>query len=56
MPALSPTMTHGSISSWKYKAGDFVKAGDALCEIETDKASVGFDVSKNTRNYTKILV
>ena len=44
MPSLSPTMTAGTISSWKYKAGDELKPGDILCDIETDKASVGFEI------------
>ncbi|KAG9243138.1 pyruvate dehydrogenase protein-like protein x component [Calycina marina] len=40
MPALSPTMTEGSIASWKVKEGDSFVAGDVLLEIETDKASM----------------
>ncbi|KAG0028626.1 hypothetical protein BGZ81_004558 [Podila clonocystis] len=42
MPALSPTMTEGTITAWKKKEGDAVVAGDVLLEIETDKA--GMDV------------
>ena len=37
-------MTHGTISIWRKNEGDSLKAGDILCEIETDKASVGFEV------------
>ena len=44
MPSLSPTMTAGTIASWKKQEGEALKAGDILCEIETDKASVGFEV------------
>ena len=44
MPSLSPTMTHGTIAVWKAAPGDFIRAGEVLCEIETDKASVGFEV------------
>lgn len=44
MPSLSPTMTHGTISVWRKNEGDSLKAGDILCEIETDKASVGFEM------------
>jgi len=44
MPSLSPTMTHGTISSWKIEKGSMMKPGDILCEIETDKATVGFEV------------
>ena len=40
MPALSPTMTEGSIVKWLVKVGDTVKAGDILAEIETDKATM----------------
>jgi len=40
MPALSPTMTEGNIASWTVAEGDAVNAGDAICEIETDKATV----------------
>ena len=44
MPSLSPTMTHGTISEWNKKPGDTCGAGDVLCEIETDKAVVSYDV------------
>ena len=40
MPALSPTMTEGSLSKWLVNVGDQVKAGDVLAEIETDKATM----------------
>ncbi|MDP7342973.1 MAG: biotin/lipoyl-containing protein, partial [Alphaproteobacteria bacterium] len=40
MPALSPTMTDGNIVSWMKKEGDAIAAGDLLCEIETDKATM----------------
>ncbi|KAM6960980.1 pyruvate dehydrogenase protein X component, mitochondrial [Aplochiton taeniatus] len=40
MPALSPTMEEGNIVKWLKKEGEAVAAGDALCEIETDKAVV----------------
>uniref|UniRef100_A0A3Q3XCA1 Dihydrolipoamide acetyltransferase component of pyruvate dehydrogenase complex n=1 Tax=Mola mola TaxID=94237 RepID=A0A3Q3XCA1_MOLML len=40
MPALSPTMEEGTIVKWLKKEGEAVAAGDALCEIETDKAVV----------------
>lgn len=40
MPAMSPTMTEGNISSWKVKEGDSFSQGDVLLEIETDKASM----------------
>ncbi len=40
MPALSPTMTEGTLARWLKKEGDAVKAGDVLAEIETDKATM----------------
>ena len=40
MPALSPTMTEGNLSKWLVKEGDFIKAGDVIAEIETDKATM----------------
>ncbi|XP_064423165.1 pyruvate dehydrogenase protein X component, mitochondrial isoform X1 [Latimeria chalumnae] len=43
MPALSPTMEEGNIVKWYKKEGEVVTAGDALCEIETDKAVVTMD-------------
>jgi biotin carboxyl carrier protein len=43
MPALSPTMSEGNIISWSKKEGDKVKVGDIICEIQTDKATIGFE-------------
>ena len=43
LPALSPTMELGTIVSWEKKEGDQVSEGDLLCEIETDKATMGFE-------------
>jgi len=40
MPALSPTMEEGSLAKWLIKAGDEVKSGDVIAEIETDKATM----------------
>ena len=40
MPALSPTMEEGTLAKWLVKQGDEVSAGDVLCEIETDKATM----------------
>ena len=40
MPALSPTMTEGKLAKWHVKVGDTVKAGQVMCEIETDKATM----------------
>ncbi|GBQ15245.1 pyruvate dehydrogenase complex dihydrolipoamide acetyltransferase [Swaminathania salitolerans] len=40
MPALSPTMTEGTLSRWLKKEGDTVRSGDLIAEIETDKATM----------------
>ena len=40
MPALSPTMEEGKLAKWLVSAGDAVKAGDVIAEIETDKATM----------------
>jgi len=40
MPALSPTMTEGTLAKWLVKEGDQVASGDVIAEIETDKATM----------------
>src|SRR5215831_81691 len=40
MPQLGETVAEGKISKWFVKAGDSVKPGDNLFEIETDKVSM----------------
>ncbi|MFP6708056.1 MAG: pyruvate dehydrogenase complex dihydrolipoamide acetyltransferase [Alphaproteobacteria bacterium] len=40
MPALSPTMTEGTLAKWIMNEGDAVRSGDMLAEIETDKATM----------------
>ncbi|MCF8468087.1 MAG: pyruvate dehydrogenase complex dihydrolipoamide acetyltransferase [Sneathiella sp.] len=40
MPALSPTMTEGTLANWQAKEGDTISSGDVLAEIETDKATM----------------
>ncbi|NXG11237.1 ODPX protein, partial [Sakesphorus luctuosus] len=55
MPALSPTMEEGNIVKWLKKEGETVNVGDALCEIETDKAVVTME-SSDEGILAKILV
>ena len=43
MPALSPTMTEGTLAKWLKKEGDTVSSGDVIAEIETDKATMEFE-------------
>jgi pyruvate dehydrogenase E2 component (dihydrolipoamide acetyltransferase) len=40
MPALSPTMTEGTLAKWLVGEGDAVQSGDVIAEIETDKATM----------------
>ena len=40
MPALSPTMTEGTLARWLKREGDAIRSGDVLAEIETDKATM----------------
>ena len=40
MPALSPTMTEGTLAKWLKAEGDAVSSGDIIAEIETDKATM----------------
>lgn len=43
VPAKSPTMTEGTIVAWRVKAGDQVKSGQVVAEIQTDKAVVEWE-------------
>lgn len=43
MPALSPTMSQGNLVAWKVKEGQAVAPGDELAEVETDKATLGWE-------------
>ncbi len=40
MPALSPTMTEGTIARWLKHEGDSVSSGDVIAEVETDKTTM----------------
>lgn len=40
MPALSPTMTEGTLAKWCKNEGDNVEPGEIIAEIETDKATM----------------
>ena len=40
MPALSPTMTEGTLANWLVAEGESVNPGDMIAEIETDKATM----------------
>ena len=49
MPALSPTMEKGTLARWLVGAGDTVKAGDLIAEIETDKATMEMEAAEDGR-------
>ncbi|XP_053977827.1 dihydrolipoyllysine-residue acetyltransferase component of pyruvate dehydrogenase complex, mitochondrial-like [Hylaeus volcanicus] len=55
MPALSPTMTTGTIVKWLKKEGDEIEPGDAVAEIQTDKAVMTFEF-EDEAVFAKILV
>ena len=54
MPALSPTMTDGTLSRWLVSEGDAVRSGDVIAEIETDKALM--EVEAIDDGHIKLLV
>ncbi len=45
MPALSPTMTEGTLLKWLVREGDKVEPGDILGEVETDKATIELEAA-----------
>ncbi|UQY80206.1 pyruvate dehydrogenase complex E1 component subunit beta [Candidatus Hepatincola sp. Av] len=55
MPALSPTMTEGTLAKWLKKEGDTIKSGDVIAEVETDKATIEYE-STEDGTLAKILV
>jgi pyruvate dehydrogenase E2 component (dihydrolipoamide acetyltransferase) len=44
LPKLSPTMEEGVLLRWTKKEGDKVSPGDLVAEVETDKASMDFNI------------
>jgi pyruvate dehydrogenase E2 component (dihydrolipoamide acetyltransferase) len=42
-PALSPTMSEGTLVAWRVKPGDVIKPGAVVAEIQTDKAVVEWE-------------
>ena len=47
LPALSPTMSQGTLVSWEKKEGDEVKRGDVVAQVETDKATMDMEVPRH---------
>mmetsp|Transcript_33291 Transcript_33291/g.102811 ORF Transcript_33291/g.102811 Transcript_33291/m.102811 type:complete len:250 (-) Transcript_33291:58-807(-) len=56
MPALSPSMTEGTLSKWLKKPGDAVQSGDTIAMVGTDKAEVAFDHTGDDGFFGKALV
>lgn len=40
IPAVGESITEATIANWIKKSGDYVKTGDVILEVETDKANV----------------
>lgn len=36
-------MTHGTLVKWKKQIGEYVRPGDVIAEVETDKAQIDFE-------------
>lgn len=47
MPKIGLDMDEGTITNWYKKVGDRVKKGEALVEIETDKAVTDVECALN---------
>ena len=45
MPKLGYDMESGAVSAWLKRVGDAVSRGDAIAEIETDKATVEMEAT-----------
>ena len=54
MPALSPTMSQGNLASWAVDEGAEIAAGDVLAEIETDKATLTWDMQVHHGCYASL--
>lgn len=47
MPKLGETMKEATVGEWKKKEGDFIKVGDVILEITTDKATLEVESFEN---------
>lgn len=54
-PALSPTITSGTIIEWNVKEGQLISPGDVLCSVETDKSKMEWE-SQEDGYIAKILI
>lgn len=46
LPAMSPTMTEGTVAKWTVSEGDKLSPGDIIAEIETDKATMELETDE----------
>src|SRR5580704_15240553 len=47
MPQQTDTMTEGTVVKWLKKEGDKIKSGEAIVEIETDKATMEMESAED---------
>ena len=47
MPQLSETMTEGKLLQWSVVLGESVRAGDAIAEVEADKANMEIEAPED---------
>src|SRR5438552_16071685 len=47
MPKMGDAMTEGKVLRWYKKAGDAVKKGEAVAEIETDKVNLDLEAESD---------
>ncbi|KAL5493444.1 hypothetical protein EMCRGX_G014628 [Ephydatia muelleri] len=47
LPALSPTMSQGTLVSWDKKEGEEVRRGDVVAQVETDKATMDMEAPRH---------
>ncbi|MDG5814654.1 dihydrolipoamide acetyltransferase family protein [Chitinispirillales bacterium ANBcel5] len=47
MLALSPTMEIATVAKWIKQQGEAFSAGDVLCEVETDKATMDYEANSD---------
>ena len=53
MPKLGYDMETGVISEWLKKVGDTVSRGEAIAEIETEKATVEMEATASGRSWSR---
>src|SRR3546814_19065340 len=49
MPGLSPTVEKGTLAKGRVSAGEMVRGGGIIAEIETDKAMMGLEADEEGR-------